>query len=86
MNVVDMVVIHSDDTPIPLLQLLQPDVMIKGGHDSIDEVVGGDVVQGYGGVVKLASMVPGHSSSKVIAKMSSTSRPGTSRPASWTTT
>ena len=65
-----MVVVSSEDTPIPLLGLLKPDVLIQGGDYTIDEVVGADVVLGYGGEVKLAAFVPGHSSSKVIAKMS----------------
>ena len=70
LGVVDRVVIFDDDTPIPLLQALQPDVLIKGGDYAIDEVVGADIVRGYGGEVRLAQLVPGHSSSKVIARMS----------------
>ncbi|MBW2697077.1 MAG: D-glycero-beta-D-manno-heptose-7-phosphate kinase [Deltaproteobacteria bacterium] len=86
MNVVDRVVIYSDDTPIPLLYLLEPDVLIKGGDYTIDEVIGGDVVQGYGGVVKIASLAPGHSSSEVIAKMSAKSRRSTSGLSGWNQT
>jgi D-beta-D-heptose 7-phosphate kinase/D-beta-D-heptose 1-phosphate adenosyltransferase len=70
LSMVDMVVISSEDTPIPLLGFLKPDVLIQGGDYTIDEVVGADVVLAYGGEVKLAAFVPGHSSSKVIAKMS----------------
>ena len=69
LGVVDRVVIFDGDTPIPLLRMLQPDVLIKGGDYALDEVVGGDIVQGYGGEVRLARVVPGHSSSKVIARM-----------------
>jgi D-beta-D-heptose 7-phosphate kinase/D-beta-D-heptose 1-phosphate adenosyltransferase len=68
---VDMVIVFSEDTPIPLLELLKPDVLIKGGDYTIDEVVGADVVGAYGGQVKLAGLVPGHSSTAVIAKMAS---------------
>ena len=70
LGMVDLVVVFSEDTPIPLLEVLKPDVLIKGGDYTIDQVVGADVVQGYGGKVKLAALVPGHSSSEVIAKMS----------------
>jgi len=68
MGVVDLVIVFGDDTPIPLLQRLRPDVLIKGGDYSIDQVVGGDVVKGYGGDVCLARFVDGHSSTSVIAR------------------
>jgi D-beta-D-heptose 7-phosphate kinase/D-beta-D-heptose 1-phosphate adenosyltransferase len=74
LSMVDMVVVFSEDTPAPLLGLLQPDVLIKGGDYTIDEVVGGDLVRAYGGEVKLASVVPGYSSSKVIDKISDRER------------
>jgi D-beta-D-heptose 7-phosphate kinase/D-beta-D-heptose 1-phosphate adenosyltransferase len=67
----DLVVVFEDDTPIPLLQLLQPDVLVKGGDYSVDEVVGGDIVRAYGGDVHLAPFVAGHSSSAMIARSGS---------------
>lgn len=75
LSMVDMVIVFSEDTPIPLLELLKPHVLIKGGDYTIDEVVGADVVMAYGGEVKLAALVPGHSSSNVIARMKSPSAP-----------
>ncbi len=66
---VDRVLIFADDTPIPLLQQLRPDVLIKGGDYDVDGVVGGDIVRGYGGEVKLASFLAGHSSTAVISRM-----------------
>ena len=42
-GMVDMVVVFAEDTPIPLLEHLKPDVLIKGGDYTIDEVVGADV-------------------------------------------
>ena len=70
LSVVDMVVVFPEDTPVPLLELLKPDVLIKGGDYAIEEIVGAETVRDYGGEVKLAALVPGHSSSKVIARMS----------------
>jgi D-beta-D-heptose 7-phosphate kinase/D-beta-D-heptose 1-phosphate adenosyltransferase len=67
--VVDLVVMFSEDTPIRLVQLLRPDVLVKGGDYALEEVVGADVVMSYGGEVKLAAIVPGHSSSDVISRM-----------------
>lgn len=69
LGMVDRVVIFDDDTPIPLLHLLQPDVLIKGGDYTLAEVVGADIVQAYGGEVRLAQVVPGHSSTEVIARI-----------------
>jgi D-beta-D-heptose 7-phosphate kinase / D-beta-D-heptose 1-phosphate adenosyltransferase len=66
---VDRVLIFADDTPIPLLRQLRPDVLIKGGDYDEDGVVGGDIVQGYGGEVKLAGFLDGHSSTAVISRM-----------------
>jgi D-beta-D-heptose 7-phosphate kinase/D-beta-D-heptose 1-phosphate adenosyltransferase len=75
LSMVDVVVVFSEDTPIDLIQLLKPDVLIKGSNYTIDQVVGADWVRSYGGEVKLAALVPGHSSTEVIAKMSSGSAP-----------
>ena len=66
---VDRVIIFADDTPIPLLRQIQPDILIKGGDYELDDVVGGDIVQAYGGKVKLAKFVDGHSSTAVISRM-----------------
>jgi D-beta-D-heptose 7-phosphate kinase/D-beta-D-heptose 1-phosphate adenosyltransferase len=87
LGVVDMVLVFSEETPIPLLELLKPDVLIKGGDYTIDEVVGADIVQAYGGEVKLANLIPGHSSTRVIARMNGprTKDEGPQRPASIST-
>lgn len=65
---VALVVVFEDDTPVVLLERLKPDVLVKGGDYAIDEVVGGDLVQAYGGEVRLASFLDGHSSSAMIAR------------------
>ncbi|KPK60345.1 MAG: D-beta-D-heptose 1-phosphate adenosyltransferase [Gemmatimonas sp. SG8_38_2] len=67
---VDLVVLFPEDTPLALIQHLRPDVLVKGSDYTVNEVVGADFVTGYGGEVKLANLVPGHSSSDVIAKIS----------------
>ena len=66
---VDLVVVFDEDTPIPLLQALKPDVLVKGADYTLDQVVGGDIVRGYGGKVLLAELAPGHSTSRTIAKL-----------------
>ncbi len=75
LSMVDMVVVVSEDTPTSLLELLKPDLLIKGGDFTIDEMLGADLVRAYGGEVKLAALVPGHSTSEFIAKMSNGDAP-----------
>lgn len=66
---VDLVVIFDEDTPLELISLLRPDVLIKGADYTIDKVVGADLVQGYGGKVVLADLVQGQSTTATIARM-----------------
>jgi D-beta-D-heptose 7-phosphate kinase/D-beta-D-heptose 1-phosphate adenosyltransferase len=64
----DLVVVFDEDTPLALLRRLKPDVLVKGGDYSVDEVVGGDIVSAYGGEIRLAAFVEGQSSSAMIAR------------------
>lgn len=66
---VDLVVVFEEDTPIPLLKLLKPDVLVKGGDYTRAEVVGGDLVESWGGKVRLARVVPGHSTSATVKRL-----------------
>ncbi|WP_366936975.1 D-glycero-beta-D-manno-heptose 1-phosphate adenylyltransferase [Acidithiobacillus sp.] len=51
LQAVDFVTVFDDDTPLKLIQHLQPDVLIKGGDWPIDRIVGADWVQARGGRV-----------------------------------
>ena len=66
---VSMVVIFSEDTPLNLIEAIRPDVLVKGADYAVDQVVGADLVQGYGGNVLLAELTPGHSTSATIARI-----------------
>ena len=65
---VDMVVPFSEQTPLQLIEALQPDILVKGADYTLETVVGADLVQGYGGRVVLARLEPGHSSSGIFAR------------------
>lgn len=54
LEMVDAVVIFQEETPIPLLEALRPDALIKGANYRLEEVVGADLVQSWGGKVVLA--------------------------------
>ncbi|MDR3436992.1 D-glycero-beta-D-manno-heptose-7-phosphate kinase [Telmatospirillum sp.] len=66
---VDLVVIFEEDTPRELIAALHPDVLVKGADYTVDQVVGADLVQGWGGKVVLAELAPGHSTTATIARM-----------------
>jgi D-beta-D-heptose 7-phosphate kinase/D-beta-D-heptose 1-phosphate adenosyltransferase len=68
---VDGVVIFAEDTPMRLIEALRPDVLVKGADYRLDQVVGADLVQSYGGRVVLARLEPGYSTSATIARLSS---------------
>ena len=67
---VDLVVPFDADTPIELIEAARPDVLIKGADYTVDGVVGHELVQSYGGVVKLAQIVDGYSTTAAIRKLS----------------
>jgi D-beta-D-heptose 7-phosphate kinase/D-beta-D-heptose 1-phosphate adenosyltransferase len=66
---VDWVVSFDDDTPESLIRDLEPEVLVKGGDYSIDQVVGGDIVRAYGGAVKVLSLVEDCSTSALVEKI-----------------
>jgi D-beta-D-heptose 7-phosphate kinase/D-beta-D-heptose 1-phosphate adenosyltransferase len=53
------VVVFDDDTPHALLHAVRPDVLVKGGTYAPDQVIGHEIVLGYGGEVRVTSMVEG---------------------------
>jgi D-beta-D-heptose 7-phosphate kinase/D-beta-D-heptose 1-phosphate adenosyltransferase len=65
---VDLVVLFDDDTPLDLIAALRPDVLVKGADYRIDQVVGADLVLGYGGRVALVDLEEGHSTTALVRK------------------
>jgi len=63
---VDWVIPFHEDTPIPLLDQLRPDIVVKGGDYQPTEVVGWELVEGYGGEVRVLSLVPNISTTQLI--------------------
>jgi D-beta-D-heptose 7-phosphate kinase / D-beta-D-heptose 1-phosphate adenosyltransferase len=66
---VDAVTIFAEDTPIELLRIVRPDVLIKGADYQLSQVVGRELVEGYGGRVSLIDLVPDSSTSKIVEKV-----------------
>ncbi len=66
---VDYVVVFEEDTPIPLLEALRPDVLVKGDEYSLEEVVGHEVVLGYGGRVERVPVLDGFSTTDIVERI-----------------
>jgi D-beta-D-heptose 7-phosphate kinase / D-beta-D-heptose 1-phosphate adenosyltransferase len=79
---VDCVASFEADTPLELIRALRPDVLVKGADYALDQVVGADVVQAYGGRVVLAKLTPGQATTAIIARLQqATSAP--KEPKTW---
>lgn len=66
---VDFVTIFGEDTPAQLIEYLIPDVLVKGADWSLDKIIGREVVESNGGVVKAIEFVNDSSTSKIIQKI-----------------
>ena len=66
---VDHVVAFAEDTPLRLIELLAPDVLVKGADWGPDEIVGGDAVRRGGGRVERIDLVPGISTTELIRRI-----------------
>lgn len=77
LGAVDMVVFFDSDTPIELIKLLRPNVLVKGADYDPEEsdssskkyIVGSDVVRNYGGKVEAIPLVEGFSTTSIIEKL-----------------
>ena len=69
LSAVDWVVSFADDTPETLLQLIRPDVLVKGGDYRLDQVVGGEFVHSYGGEVRVLDFLDNCSTSAIVEKV-----------------
>ena len=66
---VDAVVLFNDDTPLRLIETLNPDILTKGSDYSIENIVGADFVLSQGGRVETLDLVAGYSTSGIIEKI-----------------
>jgi len=66
---VDAVVLFGEPTPLALIELVQPDVLVKGDDYALDGIVGHELVLQRGGAVRTVPLVPGYSTSRIIEKI-----------------
>jgi len=69
LTTVDLVCVFDEDTPIKLIEAINPAVLIKGADYTEDTVVGRQSVIASGGKIFLAELLPGHSTSAMVAKL-----------------
>jgi rfaE bifunctional protein nucleotidyltransferase chain/domain len=65
---VDAVVLFGESTPLQLIELVQPDILVKGDDYSIDGIVGHEFVLNRGGQVLTVPLVAGYSTSRIVEK------------------
>jgi D-beta-D-heptose 7-phosphate kinase/D-beta-D-heptose 1-phosphate adenosyltransferase len=71
LEMVDYVILFDESDPCALLRALTPDILVKGGDYGRETVVGGEIVEGYGGRVAVIPSLPGYSTSEIIERVRS---------------
>jgi len=68
LEAVDLVVIFEEDTPIKLIEQVKPNVLVKGGDYTREQVVGHEIVEKNGGAVLLVDILKGHSTTSLVKR------------------
>jgi D-beta-D-heptose 7-phosphate kinase/D-beta-D-heptose 1-phosphate adenosyltransferase len=68
LEAVDLVVIFDQATPIALIERVRPGVLVKGSDYRREQVVGHEIVEADGGRILLVDLVPGHSTTDLVAQ------------------
>ena len=71
---VDFVIMFDESDPLQLITDVQPDILVKGGDWAIDRIVGREIVEARGGVVKTIPLVPGLSTTGLLQRIRSTAK------------
>ncbi len=66
---VDLVLLFDEDTPLNLISAIKPDILVKGADYRREDVVGGDVVESYGGKVCLVPLLKGYSTTDITRRI-----------------
>ena len=66
---VDAVILFDDQTPLELIKLVRPDILVKGSDYTIEQIIGSDIVLQNGGQVKTIDYLPGYSTTLIEEKI-----------------
>ena len=69
LSCVDMVLVFDEDNPLKVIQYLMPDILVKGGDWSEEDIIGADAVKAAGGEVKRVPFVTGFSTTAIIERI-----------------
>lgn len=69
LQMVDVVVEFTNDTPLELITELRPDVIVKGGDYAEHSIVGAAEVKAWGGRVAVIPLTPGHSTTSTLERL-----------------
>jgi D-beta-D-heptose 7-phosphate kinase / D-beta-D-heptose 1-phosphate adenosyltransferase len=75
LDCVDLLIIFEDDTPVKLIECLEPDVMVKGSNYWMESVVGREILASYGGKIHIIPLLEGYSTTRLTEKMSQVVNP-----------
>jgi rfaE bifunctional protein nucleotidyltransferase chain/domain len=68
LHCIDLVTSFSEDTPLECIRLVRPQVLVKGGDWSLENIVGREIVEADGGKVYSLPLLPGYSTTELIER------------------
>lgn len=69
LHCIDTVVVFEEDTPARLIEQVKPDILVKGGDYTVEQVVGASFVSSYGGRVEILPLEAGYSTTIMLEKL-----------------
>jgi rfaE bifunctional protein nucleotidyltransferase chain/domain len=66
---VDLVTIFDEQVPLPVLELVRPDIYVKGGDYDMDQIEEARLVRSWGGTALALPFVPGHSTTGTVSRL-----------------
>src|SRR5207237_1023635 len=66
---VSVVTWFEEDTPLAIIQAVRPDILMKGGDWKVEEIVGKEFVESYGGKVETIPYLPGTSTTNIVERI-----------------
>lgn len=69
LSFVSAVVLFDEDTPYDLINLIQPDILVKGGDYKVEEIAGHDIVLARGGKIETIELTKGYSTTALISRI-----------------
>ena len=69
LNCVDAIILFDEEIPLELIKFIKPDVLVKGGDYSINQIIGSSEVMAYGGKVEIVQLLSGYSTTSIESRI-----------------